>query len=402
MEKFIARGRHVETQCARDSFGTFAVVSTRDCSVQRRNQKVVEEAPAPFISEELHSRLERFSHALFDAVNYVGVGTCEFLVEDGHAYFLEVNPRLQVEHTVSEEVTGLDLVAEQLRIAHGLPLSIIPPVRGHAIEVRVTSEDPANELMPATGRLGAIQWPGGPGVRIDSFIRPGEEIGTDFDSLIAKITVHAPTRIQAIIRLQRTLDELSVEGLPTSAPLLSHILATPQFRSEEGDALGVYTQWLEREGILTEVAESVRAQGTISTEASGEGREECAVMRSFVIEVDGKRVALKLPSDLLSATSAEGAGRPRPRQPLRRALRQRANSVDEGPNVTSPIQATVIRVAVEEGQEVEEGELVAVIESMKMEKTLTAGCNGTIAKIHVAAGDTVKAGDVLVSIKEEA
>ena len=247
MEKFIARGRHVETQCARDSFGTFAVVSTRDCSVQRRNQKVVEEAPAPFISEELHSRLERFSHALFDAVNYVGVGTCEFLVEDGHAYFLEVNPRLQVEHTVSEEVTGLDLVAEQLRIAHGLPLNIIPPVRGHAIEVRVTSEDPANELMPATGRLGAIQWPGGPGVRIDSFIRPGEEIGTDFDSLIAKITVHAPTRIQAIIRLQRALDELSVEGLPTSAPLLSHILATPQFRSEEGDALGVYTQWLERE-----------------------------------------------------------------------------------------------------------------------------------------------------------
>lgn len=402
MEKFIACGRHVETQCARDSFGTFAVVSTRDCSVQRRNQKVVEEAPAPFISEELHSRLERFSHALFDAVNYVGVGTCEFLVEDGHAYFLEVNPRLQVEHTVSEEVTGLDLVAEQLRIAHGLPLSIIPPVRGHAIEVRVTSEDPANELMPATGRLGAIQWPGGPGVRIDSFIRPGEEIGTDFDSLIAKITVHAPTRIQAIIRLQRALDELSVEGLPTSAPLLSHILATPQFRSEEGDALGVYTQWLEREGILTEVAESVRAQGTSPAEASEEGREECAVMRSFVIEVDGKRVALRLPSDLLSATSAEGAGRPRPRQPLRRALRQRANSVDEGPNVTSPIQATVIRVAVEEGQEVEEGELVAVIESMKMEKTLTAGCNGTIAKIHVAAGDTVKAGDVLVSIKEEA
>ena len=402
MEKFIARGRHVETQCARDSFGAFAVVSTRDCSVQRRNQKVVEEAPAPFISEELHSRLERFSHALFDAVNYVGVGTCEFLVEDGHAYFLEVNPRLQVEHTVSEEVTGLDLVAEQLRIAHGLPLSIIPPVRGHAIEVRVTSEDPANELMPATGRLGAIQWPGGPGVRIDSFIRPGEEIGTDFDSLIAKITVHAPTRIQAIIRLQRALDELSVEGLPTSAPLLSHILATPQFRSEEGDALGVYTQWLEREGILTEVAESVRAQGTSPAEASEEGREECAVMRSFVIEVDGKRVALKLPSDLLGATSAEGAGRPRPRQPLRRALRQRANSVDEGPNVTSPIQATVIRVAVEEGQEVEEGELVAVIESMKMEKTLTAGCSGTIAKIHVAAGDTVKAGDVLVSIKEEA
>ena len=402
MEKFIARGRHVETQCARDSFGTFAVVSTRDCSVQRRNQKVVEEAPAPFISQDLHSRLEHFSRALFDAVSYVGVGTCEFLVEDGHAYFLEVNPRLQVEHTVSEEVTGLDLVAEQLRIAHGLPLNIIPPVRGHAIEVRVTSEDPANELMPATGRLGAIQWPGGPGVRIDSFIRPGEEIGTDFDSLIAKITVHAPTRIQAIIRLQRALDELSVEGLPTSAPLLSHILATPQFRSEEGDALGVYTQWLEREGILTEVAENVRAQGTISTEASEEGREECAVMRSFVIEVDGKRVALKLPSDLLSATSAEGAGRPRPRQPLRRALRQRANSVDEGPNVTSPIQATVIRVAVEEGQEVEEGELVAVIESMKMEKTLTAGCNGTIAKIHVAAGDTVKAGDVLVSIKEEA
>ena len=402
MEKFIARGRHVETQCARDSFGTFAVVSTRDCSVQRRNQKVVEEAPAPFISQDLHSRLEHFSRALFDAVNYVGVGTCEFLVEDDHAYFLEVNPRLQVEHTVSEEVTGLDLVAEQLRIAHGLPLNIIPPVRGHAIEVRVTSEDPANELMPATGRLGAIQWPGGPGVRIDSFIRPGEEIGTDFDSLIAKITVHAPTRIQAIIRLQRALDELSVEGLPTSAPLLSHILATPQFRSEEGDALGVYTQWLEREGILTEVAESVRAQGTSPAEASEEGREECAVMRSFVIEVDGKRVALKLPSDLLSATGAEGAGRPRPRQPLRRALRQRANAAEEGPNVTSPIQATVIRVAVEEGQEVEEGELVAVIESMKMEKTLTAGCSGSIAKIHVAAGDTVKAGDVLVSIKEEA
>ncbi len=236
MEKFISHGRHVETQCARDSFGTFAVVSTRDCSVQRRNQKVVEEAPAPFISEELHAALEEYSRALFDAVQYVGVGTCEFLVEDGNAYFLEVNPRLQVEHTVSEEVTGIDLVREQIRIAQGLPLSEIPSTRGHAIEVRVTSEDPAQELMPATGRLSAIQWPGGPGVRVDSFIRPGEEIGTDFDSLIAKITVHAPTRIQAIIRLQRALEEFRVEGLPTSAPLLAHILATPEFEAKKATA----------------------------------------------------------------------------------------------------------------------------------------------------------------------
>ena len=403
MEKFIARGRHVETQCMRDSFGTFAVVSTRDCSVQRRNQKVVEEAPAPFVSDELNSRLENYSRALFDTVNYVGVGTCEFLVEEDHAYFLEVNPRLQVEHTVSEEVTGLDLVGEQLRIAQGLPLSDVPSVRGHAIEVRVTSEDPANELMPATGRIGAIHWPGGQGVRIDSFIRPGEEIGTDFDSLIAKITVHAPTRIQAIIRLQRALDELRVDGLPTAAPLLSHILATTQFRSEEGNSLGVYTQWLEREGILTEVADIVREQGSNPVAASEDGRDECAIMRSFVIEVDGKRVTLKLPSDLLGAAASDGTGRaPRPRQPLRRGLRQRANTAEEGPNVTSPIQATVIRITVEEGQQVQEGELVAVIESMKMEKALTAGCSGTISTIHVSAGDTVKAGDVLVSIKEEA
>lgn len=403
MEKFISHGRHVETQCARDSFGTFAVVSTRDCSVQRRNQKVVEEAPAPFISEELHAALEEYSRALFDAVQYVGVGTCEFLVEDGNAYFLEVNPRLQVEHTVSEEVTGIDLVREQIRIAQGLPLSEIPSTRGHAIEVRVTSEDPAQELMPATGRLSAIQWPGGPGVRVDSFIRPGEEIGTDFDSLIAKITVHAPTRIQAIIRLQRALEEFRVEGLPTSAPLLSHILATPEFRSEESDSLGVYTQWLEREGVLEEVARELSAAGgTQSREASEEG-SEARSLRSFVIEIDGKRTTLSLPAELLAAAGGESGGRAlRPRQPLRRSLRPRTGANDEGPNVTSPIQATVIRIAVEEGQEVEEGELVAVIESMKMEKALNAGCSGTISAIHVCAGDTVKAGDVLVSIKEEA
>ena len=343
MEKFISHGRHVETQCARDSFGTFAVVSTRDCSVQRRNQKVVEEAPAPFISEELHAALEEYSRALFDAVQYVGVGTCEFLVEDGKAYFLEVNPRLQVEHTVSEEVTGIDLVREQIRIAQGLPLSEIPSTRGHAIEVRVTSEDPAQELMPATGRLSAIQWPGGPGVRVDSFIRPGEEIGTDFDSLIAK-----------------------------------------------------------REGVLEEVARELSAAGgTQSREASEEGSEAHA-LRSFVIEIDGKRTTLSLPTELLAAAGGESGGRAlRPRQPLRRSLRPRTGANDEGPNVTSPIQATVIRIAVEEGQEVEEGELVAVIESMKMEKALNAGCAGTISAIHVCAGNTVKAGDVLVSIKEE-
>lgn len=429
LEKMVLGARHVETQCARDTHLNFRVVSTRDCSVQRRNQKIIEEAPAPHLPAGVEEALENYSRALFEAIDYTGVGTCEFLVSaDSHIYFLEVNPRLQVEHTVSEEVSGLDLVAEQLRIASGQPLSEPTHSRGHSIEVRITSENPADDLMPATGRIRSITWPGGPGVRVDSFVRAGDSIGSDYDSLIAKLIVTGPNRSLALARLLRAIDEFTVEGLPTSAPMLTHILTHPDFcgpdsprvkrangsaSSQDEDApahwkrwpktrsdFAVYTKWFEDLRILDEVKEGLcQEPGT----RSDRGEVPVEEMQSFTIEIDGRRAVLKVPSGFFAGprgtATADSGEQPTRRQLLRgRGARKAQAHTTSGPSLRAPIQATVVRVLALPGQKVAAGDLVLVLESMKMEKPILAHEAGQIVDIHVKPGDTVKAGDLMVSI----
>lgn len=405
VEKLVERARHVETQCMRDSAGNFAVVSTRDCSVQRRNQKVIEEAPAPHLPTDTVETLNRWSAALFHAVDYVGVGTCEFLIgPDGSPYFLEVNPRLQVEHTVSEEVAVIDLVREQIRIAQGESLCDVTPTRAHAIEARLTSENPADDLMPTTGKITRITWPGGLGVRIDSFIREGDSIGADFDSLIAKIIVRAPDRSRALARLHRALWEFSVDGLPTSAPLIEHIVRHPDFVGpDSSDApqdarFAVYTKWMEDTNILKDVKARMERAGEVVKPT-----QEPESIATYIVELAGKRMHLKLPEGLLSsAQEAAQAVADLPRQRLRGARkRKKAEAKIEGSDAIAPIQATVVRVAVEPHATVAEGDLLVVLESMKMEKYIYASCNGTVEHIHVGPGKTVKAGDLLISIQED-
>lgn len=417
IEKMVLHARHVETQCMRDSFGNFAVVSTRDCSVQRRNQKVVEEAPAPHLSEETLQHLRDYSQALFHAVNYQGVGTCEFLVtRDGHVYFLEVNPRLQVEHTVSEEITGLDLVEQQIHIANGEELPTVPQVRGHSIEVRITSENPADDLMPATGSIQAIDWPGGHGVRIDSFIRAGEAIGSDYDSLIAKIIVTAPTRRQTLSKLLRAIEELRVAGLPTCTPLIRHIITHPDFCGPDAPTTGkpwpsvtsdfdVYTKWMEDTNLLAHVKEELQETGAAQQGATRAESAESGV-ESFLIEINGQRTRLSLPQALLNRMGSPAVPTqasplaPRP-QALRGRGRAKAANAQTGgatPAVTAPIQATVVRIPVEIGATVAEGDLVVVLESMKMEKPVYAQASGTVSGIHISVGDSVKAGQKMIDI----
>ena len=413
VEKMVLQARHVETQCARDSAGNFQVVTTRDCSVQRRNQKVVEEAPAPHLPAGVEENLLAYSQALFAAADYLGVGTCEFLVSSqGEVYFLEVNPRLQVEHTVSEEVAGIDLVREQIRIARGENLTTLPAPRGHSFDVRITSENPADDLMPATGTIEHINWPGGPGVRIDTFVRDGDEIGADFDSLIAKLIVTAPTRAQALVKLLCAIGEFSVEGLPTSTPLLTHILNHPNFVgpdatvAEQAGQFAVYTKWMEDIGILEQVKsqlDDVAPPSQRGTSAASPAVASDKTMESFVVELDGRRTTLKLPSGMLARPAAEPVattGTPARRQVLRGRGRRRSESsaTSNSPNITAPIQATVVRTACEEGQQLEKGDLVVVLESMKMEKPIFAQVSCTVTKIHVTAGDSVKAGDLLADI----
>lgn len=426
VEKMVTKARHVETQCARDAHGSFAVITTRDCSVQRRNQKVIEEAPAPHLAPAVERALNAHSRALFEAVDYIGVGTCEFLIdEDSTLAFLEVNPRLQVEHTVSEEITGLDLVAEQLRIAQGLPLSEPPAQRGHSFEVRITSEDPAAQLMPATGRVTAITWPAGPGVRVDSFIRPGDTIGSDYDSLIGKLIVTAPTRADALARLRRALAEFHLDGLPTCVPLIEKILTHPDFCGPDSPAarpplpgsaaaladewpkgerpFAVHTKWFEESRILDELAASLPTS-TASPRAARSGRtpEE---MESFTIELDGRRTTLRLPHGFFDfARKRETpAEHPVRTQHLRKRSSRREDPApsDTSPSLRAPIQATVVRVLAEVGQHLEAGDLVLVLESMKMEKPILAHRAGRITDIRVAPGDSVTSGDLLVLVEPE-
>ncbi len=404
VERFVEVARHVETQCARDAAGTFHVVSTRDCSVQRRNQKLIEEAPAPFLPAGVHDLLVESSRRLFERVDYVGVGTVEFLLEpDGSVWFLEVNPRLQVEHPVSEEVAGVDLVREQVLIAQGLPLSTPVPPRGHSFEFRITSEDPAQDLMPTAGRAQQVTWPSGPGVRLELGLAQGDEVVTAFDSMLAKIVVTGATRDQALARSRRALAEFSVEGVATPVEVYQDILEDPAFIGADG--FRVSTRWLETTFLPThdysreDLTPSSTPPGT-----TGPGAPPPQPRQTYVIELDGRRVTLRIPEGLL-APGAPSAHRPA--QPIRGQRQERptaphARTVGHSDGtLTSPMQAIVVSMCVGVGDHVEEGQLVAVLEAMKMEKYVQAPHAGTVTHVHAAQGASVAAGDPLVRIEEE-
>lgn len=393
VERYIPRARHIETQCGRDQHGNFTVYSTRDCSVQRRHQKLIEEAPAPFLSEDALAQLHDWSRRLFEGVDYVGLGTCEFLMDEGgQIYFLEVNPRLQVEHTVTEEVTGLDLVGQQLQIAAGEELDRPEGVRGHSFELRITSEDPRLGLTPSLGTLTEIKWPTGPGIRIDTGVEEGAEVTPEFDSMIAKLIVTGQDREHALRRARRALAELAIDGVGTPTSLYQLILDHPAFT---GDSLDIWTRWLEEDILPDFLAQFADA------ELGDEGAApQPTPLARFVIEIDGRRHELGVPQNLLTASNTTAAP-PRPPQPLRsqRESRGQAQAGAADPNlVPSPLQAIVVRVGVEPGQRVAEGDLLLVLESMKMEKYVHAHRDGEVEEILVVAGDNVSPNQPLVKL----
>ena len=397
VERYLDRPRHVETQCLADRHGHVVVISTRDCSLQRRHQKLVEEAPAPFLTEAQTARLYSSSKAILAEAGYVGAGTCEFLVgQDGVISFLEVNTRLQVEHPVSEEVTGIDLVQEMFRIADGESIGYDDPQpRGHAIEFRINAEDPARDFLPTPGTLVRWQPPAGPGVRVDEGYRAGMRVPGSFDSLLAKIIVTGADRMQALARARRALDEFVIEGMPTVVPFHRAVLDDPAFVAADG-TLGVHTRWIETE-FRAELSAAPAAGSTGSADSP-------AARRTVVVEVDGRRLEVVLPSALFGAASpgngadrATGTGRRLGRRGGRRA--DPAADVDQVGAVAAPMHGTVTKVAVGDGDTVEPGELILVLEAMKMEHAVTAPAAGTISGLTVAPGDTVSGGDVLCRVR---
>ena len=396
VERFIDKGRHVETQCGRDSHGNFTVYSTRDCSVQRRNQKLVEEAPAPFLSDGVLEQLETYSRRLFEAVDYIGLGTCEFMVtEQGKVYFLEVNPRLQVEHTVSEEVCGLDLVREQLTIANGGELTVDHPLRGHSFELRLTCEDPAKNLAPSSGTLTKLAWPSGPGIRVDSGVVEGDTVSPKFDSMMGKLVVTASDRAAAVARVRRALEELKVEGVPTPASLFEQIFNDDEFTAENGVAYDVSTKWLERKYLNKEASSTKGGQPASMAGASGaKEAEQKESSETFVIEVNNHRVSLTVPNDIVANLTGGAKARDAKRaiQPLRGQglhhveKKQQGNDGQSGV-IASPMQAVVTRINVAEGQDVAKGDLLVVLESTTYPGTTEELCKPILEKSGLKCGE---------------
>jgi len=411
LERFVTAARHIETQCARDSHGGFAVVSTRDCSLQRRNQKLLEEAPAPFLPEDVHDRLVEASRRLLETVDYIGVATCEFLLTpEGDVWFLEVNPRLQVEHCVSEEVTGTDLVEVQLRIAEGGHLGQVNEPRGHSLELRITCEDPARGLAPSTGTITRLRWPAGPGIRIESGVTEGDVVTPMFDPMLAKIVVTGATREQAIARARRALRETIVEGVTVCTPLHAEVLERSDFTTpDESGRLTVTTRWIENE-VLPDLADAGGPADADGSQAAQEAVTNPRTRSSYIIELNGRRMQLTLPDGILAPSNPARGFSPRSNraQPLRgrsggatRSARGGASGETESTSsepgvIAAPMQAIVTRICVEPGQQVCQGDLLVVLESMKMENYVHALSDGTISEIPVGAGRTVSAGDVLV------
>lgn len=411
IEKFIDAARHVETQSGRDEQGNFTVYSTRDCSIQRRNQKLIEEAPAPFLSNAVQEKLVEYSRRLFTTVNYVGLGTCEFMVTpDEQVYFLEVNPRLQVEHTVSEEVCGLDLVREQLNIASGKPLTSTSTTRGHSFELRITCENPDTNLTPGSGVIEHITWPAGAGVRIDTGVEEGDTVSPKFDSMMGKVIVTAQSRETAIQRVRRVLNELDIEGVPTPISLYKQIFNDNAFTVEGNHPFTVTTKWLERT-YLNRVPNSAKT-GQPASLATDELLNSTDLNKntteSFVIEVDDRRVKLTVPTEIVNSltTGARSRQAKRTVQPLRGAglhsvesARKTHQNNDKPGVIASPMQAVVTRIAVSEGQEVAKGDLIVVLESMKMENYVYAPSTGVVQEIFVSPSDGVESGDTLVTLE---
>ncbi|YCP97344.1 ATP-grasp domain-containing protein [Arthrobacter sp. R4-81] len=391
IERFLDAPRHVETQCLADAFGNVVVVSTRDCSLQRRNQKLVEEAPAPFLTEEQNKRLYESSKAILKEAGYLGAGTCEFLVgQDGTISFLEVNTRLQVEHCVSEEVTGIDLVREQFRLARGEKLGYDDPeVRGHSIEFRITGEDPGRNFMPAPGTITTLKNPTGPGIRIDSGVEQGDVISGNFDSMLSKLIVTGASREQALQRSRRALEEMVVEGIPTVIPFDLAVVSDPAFAPAEGP-FSVHTRWIE-----TGFVNNIPAWGGAGASTDG---EEAGERQRVVVEVGGKRLEVVLPASLGSVAS--GSGSTKPAKAKKRSRSGGAAAAASGNALSSPMQGTIVKVAVSEGDVVVEGDLVVVLEAMKMEQPLTAHRSGTITGLAAIQGETVSAGAIIATIED--
>ncbi|WP_326703852.1 acetyl/propionyl/methylcrotonyl-CoA carboxylase subunit alpha [Streptomyces cyaneofuscatus] len=391
VERYLDKPRHVETQCLADQHGNVVVVSTRDCSLQRRHQKLVEEAPAPFLSEAQNAELYAASKAILKEAGYVGAGTVEFLVgADGTISFLEVNTRLQVEHPVTEEVTGIDLVREMFRIADGEELGYgDPAVRGHSFEFRINGEDPGRGFLPAPGTVTVFAPPTGPGVRLDAGVESGSVIGPAWDSLLAKLIVTGATRQQALQRAARALAEFQVEGMATAIPFHRAVVADPAFTA---DPFTIHTRWIETEFVNDIKPFAAPAPADADADAEDEAGRE-----TVVVEVGGKRLEVSLPSSLGMSLARTGlaAGA----KPKRRAAKK-AGSAASGDTLASPMQGTIVKVAVEEGQEVKEGDLVVVLEAMKMEQPINAHRAGTVKGLEAEAGGSLASGAVICEIKD--
>ncbi|KUR65782.1 biotin carboxylase N-terminal domain-containing protein [Arthrobacter sp. ATCC 21022] len=394
--RFLDAPRHVETQCLADAYGNVVVVSTRDCSLQRRNQKLVEEAPAPYLTEEQNKRLYESSKAILKEAHYLGAGTCEFLVgQDGTISFLEVNTRLQVEHCVSEEVTGIDLVREQFRIARGEALGYEDPeVRGHSFEFRITGEDPGRNFMPAPGTISTLKNPTGPGIRVDSGVEEGDVISGNFDSMLSKLIVTGSSREQALQRSRRALEEMVVDGIPTVIPFDLAVVTDPDFAPAEGP-FKVHTRWIE-----TEFVNNIPAWQPTGTDAE---TSDAGDRQRVVVEVGGKRLEVVLPSGLgAGMAAASGAGTKTKAGKSKKRSRSAGASaaVAGGTALTSPMQGTIVKIAAAEGDVVAEGDLIVVLEAMKMEQPLTAHKAGTVRGLTASAGETVSAGAVIATIED--
>ncbi|MGY1821294.1 acetyl/propionyl/methylcrotonyl-CoA carboxylase subunit alpha [Geodermatophilus sp. SYSU D00079] len=387
VERFLDKPRHVEAQVLADTHGTVVVVGTRDCSLQRRNQKLVEEAPAPFLTDEQRERIHSSAKAICAEAGYHGAGTVEYLVgADGSISFLEVNTRLQVEHPVSEETSGIDLVRQQFRIAEGLPLEITedPTPRGHSIEFRINAEDAGRNFMPAPGPVRRLEIPQGPGVRWDSGVETGGEVAGAFDSMLAKLIVTGATRTEALQRARRALDELVVEGMPTVIPFHRAVVRDEAFTSEP---FTVHTRWIE-----TEWDNQVPPYDAAPAEA-----EEAEPRQTVVVEVGGRRLEVSLPAGLAAgggAPAAGGGAKPRKRGG------GHGGSAASGDSLTSPMQGTIVKVAVEEGATVAAGDLVVVLEAMKMEQPIAAHKAGVVKDLAAEVGASVSSGAVICTIAD--
>ncbi|MDA8927556.1 ATP-grasp domain-containing protein [Aquiluna sp.] len=388
LEKYLEKPRHVETQCLADQHGNVVVVSTRDCSLQRRHQKLVEEAPAPFLTKEQEKNLYESSKAILKKVNYSGAGTCEFLIaQDGTISFLEVNTRLQVEHPVSEEVTGIDLVREQFNIAEGKELGFgDPEIRGHSFEFRINGEDAGSGFLPSPGPIHQFLAPSGPGIRVDSGVVSGDVISGKFDSMMAKLIVTGKDRDEALARSRRALAEMQVLGLPTVLPFHRAIVEDKAFIGD-GKSFSIFTRWIE-----TDWENKIEPwSGAQEPLAAAEPRHE------VVVEVSGKRLAVSVPKRLLVGEIGSAQGH----APKRKSSSHSSGHTGaRGNSLLAPMQATVVKLAVQAGDHVEEGDLVVVLEAMKMEQPLTAHRAGTISKVGVEVGATISAGTLLLEIED--